>query len=279
MVHFNIRHFHDSEFVVRNDIDQELEENITKFDTAFKINANIHSCSINGCGKCLVLDGHMKAHRKICKMANCKNDPQKSSLFCLEHAQICKIDLFGQTERKQSLDSSNSFHVEEITGKRYNNKNKCSEYKVKWLGYDEFTWESYKNIPRILVEIYKRKGSIKCDTYIVDEKLYKGQQAVLICLENEQSFWLPKIGLSVNEYAYEIEIILDDEGLESCNTKKDKIRFHRRTAGILVGGYPCGNMVFVNEIFGSESISQVASTLNSTITNNIKCIAYDDACH
>ena len=102
-------------------------------------------------------------------MANCKNDPQKSSLFCSVHADINKINLH-ENQQEQTLDSSDSFHVEEIIGKRYNAKNKCSEYRVKWLGYDEYTWETYKNIPRILIELYKRKGSIKCNTYIVDEK-------------------------------------------------------------------------------------------------------------
>ena len=126
--------------------------------------------------------------------------------------------------------------------------------------------------------MYKRNGTIKCETYIIDEIVQKGQKGVLILTENEQRFWIPQIGLVLNELAYEFDINVDKEG-ESCNTKKDKLIFHKRTAGILVGGYPCGNMIFVNEIFGSESISQVASTLDSVISQNIQCIAYDDACH
>ena len=55
-------------------------------------------------------------------MANCKNDPKKSSLFCAEHAQTCKFDLYG-IPKDQTLETSDSFHVEEITGKRYNKKN------------------------------------------------------------------------------------------------------------------------------------------------------------
>ena len=243
-----MRHFDERNFVVRNDIDIELEENIEKFDQAFKTNANNHSCQSIGCGRCLVLDGHMKAHRKTCKMANCKNDPKKSSLFCGEHAQTCKFDLY-ENPKDQSLETSDSFHVEEITGKRYNKKTKGFEYKVKWLGYEEFTWESYKNIPRILVELYKRNGTIKCQTYIIDEIVQKGQKGVLILMENEQSFWIPQIGLVLNEHAYEFDINVDKES-DSCNTKKGILRFHKRTAGILVGGYPCGNMIFVNEIFG-----------------------------
>ena len=97
--------------------------------------------------------------------------------------------------------------------------------------------------------------------------------------DDETSLWLPKSALSVNPESYDTEIEIDEEGLESCNTKKDKVRFHKRTAGILVGGYPCDNMIFVKEIFGSESISQVSKTLDDIISPSINCIAYDDACH
>ena len=150
---------------------------------------------------------------------------------------------------------------------------------MKWLGYDECTWESFQNIPRILVEQFNRKGTICCKIYIINEISHRGIDVILVMFEDESSLWLPKMALSVNPETYNLNIELDDEGLESCNTKKDRVRFHTRTAGILVGGYPCGNMVFVNEIFGSESITQVSKTLDSIISSDMKCIAYDDACH
>ena len=275
---FNIRHFKDENFIIKNDIDSEIEENISKYDSAFAHYAKCHNCSSKGCGTCIVLDGHLKAHRKICKKSDCRNDPKKGMLFCADHLGSTSFKINANIN-EEDLETSDSFHVENIVGKRYVKKEKYYQYHVKWLGYDECTWESHKNIPRILIEQYNRKGTIHSETYIVDERKYKGIDIILVMFEDETSIWLPKCALSVNPEAYDIDIELDEEGLESCNTKKDKVRFHKRTAGILVGGYPCGTMIFVKEIFGSESISQVSKTLDEIMSPSINCIAYDDACH
>ena len=85
-----------------------------------------------------------------------------------------------------------------------------------------------------------------------------------------------------NAGAYHIDIPIQTEEFLSCNTKKDKAKFYHRTAGILVGGSPRGMMSFVEEIFRSESISQVSLSLDNTLLryeNKIKVITYDDACH
>lgn len=38
------------------------------------------------------------------------------------------------------------YKVEQIIKSRYNNCHKCFEYFVKWLGYNECTWEPYKDL-------------------------------------------------------------------------------------------------------------------------------------
>ena len=63
----------------------------------------------------------MKATRKICKTNECKQDPKMSSLFCEEHASDCNLEI-PISNGKTELDSSNSFHVEEIIGCRFNKK-------------------------------------------------------------------------------------------------------------------------------------------------------------
>ena len=233
-------------------------------------------CSKNGCKKIIVLDGHMKATRKICKKSDCFSDPKIGCLFCEEHLNECNIhmkcsnmDLTGET-----------FYVEEILESRFNKKLKKKEYLIKWKTYDDETWEPKENIPRVLIEQYTLYKTIQKEKFIVERALINRIKAVAVMFHDEHVIWLPECALNVNPEAYKIHIDNKYYREISCNTKKDKVRFHTRTAGILVGGYPCGTMTFVNEIFNSESISQVASILDGALIpeNEVVCVTYDDAC-
>ena len=149
------------------------------------------------------------------------------------------------------------------------------------MSYDETTWEPKSNIPRVLIEQYSRYKSVKHPKYIIDKSMVNHIKTVAIMFHDEYIIWLPECALNVNPEAYGIQIETKYDENIHCNTKKDKIRFHTRTAGILVGGYPCGTMTFVEEIYNSESIIQVASILDEALfqEKNVKCVAYDDACH
>ena len=66
---------------------------------------------------------------------------------------------------------------------------------------------------------------------------------------------------------------------------RDK-RVLRHTVGILIGTYPCGNVTLFEELYGSESLSQVYAHVTDYISklpeesrNNLKEFVYDDACH
>ena len=80
------------------------------------------------------------------------------------------------------------------------------------------------------------------------------------------------------------ELVTQLEDL-SCNTKKTKDKRDRRhTVGILVGSKPCGTVVLFNELYGSESVTQVYANVVDYIGNlsedeKPKVINYDDACH
>ena len=54
---------------------------------------------------------------------------------------------------------------------------------------------------------------------------------------------------------------LDDPALielaEGCNTDKDKFARRTKIAGINVVSFPCGIILSIEELFGSESLSQV----------------------
>lgn len=70
----------------------------------------------------------------------------------------------------------------------------------------------------------------------------------------------------------------------SCGTEKGKHKCkNHRTAGILVMERPCGVVLDVKELFGSESKSQVYAhihnLLSKTAFSKTSVICYDDACH
>ena len=71
----------------------------------------------------------------------------------------------------------------------------------------------------------------------------------------------------------------------SCNTRKSRDKRERRhTVGVFVGAYPCGTIVLYDELYGSESITQVYGILISFLDklkdrSTLKEILYDDQCH
>ncbi|XP_044168316.1 uncharacterized protein LOC122952504 [Acropora millepora] len=76
-----------------------------------------------------------------------------------------------------------------------------------------------------------------------------------------------------------------DDRVERCNTEKSKHyqRKNFRTAGTFFGMKPCGIILFVYELFISESKSQVYGILHDVLSKwgleKIDRICYDDACH
>ena len=81
-----------------------------------------------------------------------------------------------------------------------------------------------------------------------------------------------------------------DEGeivsnLSTCNTRKsqDK-RQNVHSVGVFTGAYPCGVIVLGDELYTSESISQVYGILTDFVSalsdkSKLKQILYDDMCH
>ena len=60
-----------------------------------------------------------------------------------------------------------------------------------------------------------------------------------------------------------------------CNTDKDKYRRNSKIAGVNVVTYPCGVILSMEELFGSESLSQVLLPIHSlmnrpSIRQNVK---------
>ena len=62
--------------IVKVNVNEALEMDFPILYKAFQKKASKHVCNVKGCTSCLVVDGHMKAHRKICSEKGCVNDPK-----------------------------------------------------------------------------------------------------------------------------------------------------------------------------------------------------------
>ena len=79
--------------------------------------------------------------------------------------------------------------------------------------------------------------------------------------------------------------ILNSNLTVTCNTciSCDKT-CRRHTVGVFVGAYPCGTIVLFDELYGSESISQVYGILVEFLArlddmSTLEELLYDDCCH
>ena len=99
--------------------------------------------------------------------------------------------------------------------------------------------------------------------------------------------WIPGSGFSVNPGAFSIPTLEPDDFTDelafSCNTSKEKHVQRLKIAGINIVSFPCGTIVDVAELYGSESLSQVLLPLHSlmkipSIRRDVKVLIHDNAC-
>ena len=108
----------------------------------------------------------------------------------------------------------------------------------------------------------------------------------LLSWENDDTAenWVPEEFFNILSNEGETQNTLEEE---SCQTWKSRDkRVLRHTVGILVGTYPCGNISLFDELYGSESLSQVyailadyTANIPEEARNKLDEIVYDDACH
>lgn len=306
-------------------IDKTLAVNMYKFKEMFNIYSDNHKCGVAGCKDVIVLDGNQKNTRKKCSFENvyvqfdnlpsefsvkvgCPETPMQCSKYCTGHdmfaaksSSIKKSDVIIDDDAPIESSSDSIYLVESIIGEKIVRGKKY--YHVKWLDYDDTTYEPKENIPRSIIERYKKFGSLSVDTYMMKRTEYRGMSFVNLywkCTNGESlNTWLPESAMSINCSAYDIHISERDIGklhascinvddATKCNTRKDKFRFYKRSAGIILAAYPCQHIRMLEEVFNSESITQVYAYLHNHL---VKCFAnriynrdslaivYDDACH
>ena len=169
-----------------------------------------------------------------------------------------------------------------------------NEWKVKWLGFpiEESTWEPTCNIQPWILSFYEedhsRFGKPLPDPTIKHVKRAGDETYYYLSWGNDRvkgNPWKGKDFFTLASEDGELVDQLDDD--KTCNTIKTKDKRERRhTAGIMVGTKPCGTVVLFDEIYRSESLSQVYGMLIEYVANlplsgrdKLKHLLYDDACH
>ena len=105
----------------------------------------------------------------------------------------------------------------------------------------------------------------------------------------KEESWIPSIGLTVDPRAYNMPVpdsipVLEESEYETqCNTSKEKIVRRKKTAGVNLVLFPCGIILSVDELYGSESLSQVllpiyALMKNEGLREDVKVLIHDNAC-
>ena len=261
-------------------VEKTLDEELTDYVDLFMQKGCTHACNVEGCSTCVVIDGHMKAHRKICGRKGCTMDPKDKSKFCdVHHLAINQGGNAKEVLHEAQVLNHGEYHIERILKTIMIKKRR--HYVIKWVGWDETTNEPKENLPRVLTELFDLYGDSTIPTII---KTYfeskAGIKYVVLNVENRDDLILPACSLQVDEDAY----FLPSPSEDDCNTEKTKSRFYHRTGGVLAMGRPCGYIVNIAEIYGGESVHQVADLVESFLSSlpnpsDTKVALYDDGCH
>ena len=228
----------------------------------------------------------------------CTRHPQPNSKYCWEHqsgdspvvpassvSSRTRQQLSGYravTNYSEQAGNDQFYIVERIDEIKVEDDKKV--FKVKWLGYPESTWEGEDRLPGFIKKYYtdnvKRVGSILPNPRIKHTKKVGGSEVHLLSWEGESgSEWVHE---DFFHYLSEEGEVLNSNMTVSCNTRKSRDKTCRRhTVGVFVGAYTCGTIVLFDELYGSESISQVYGILIEFLSRlddvtNLKEILYDD---
>ena len=283
------------------------------------VNNNVfrHECDVRGCGEAIIIDGGLKPHRPICQaklngvrkfklagvstLTGCTSVPLPGGKYCKQHTNcespvipaeaVCEATRQSLRSHRKKVASheearnDNAFVIESVLQIK-----ECKEgrkFKIKWLDFpiEECTWEPEENIPKFIQNYYKeasKLGKKLPDPQIKHTKTIGGVEYHFLQWDGESTGnWFEEDIFKIVSEDGEISSTVD----LTCNTRKSRDKRERRpTVGILVGAYPCGSIVLWDEIFGSESISQVYGIMIDFLSNlsnkdKIKECLYDDCCH
>ena len=304
--------------VIEDNLDDTIIKKQGDFQTAFRARWFGHKCTVKGCGSVITVDGGLKPHRMLCGaklsglrtfdkagvrvFTGCTRHPQPDSKYCWEHSMgespVVPASSVSSRTRQQlsghrsktnySEDASNDqfYVVETILDMKTENDSK--EVKIKWVGYPDATWEKGERIPGFIQKYYtdnpEKLGAPLPNPKIKHTKKVGGSDVHLLSWGDDTTGdeWLHD---NFFHYLSEEGEVLNSNLSVTCNTRKSRDKTSRRhTVGVFVGAFPCGTIVLFDELYGSESISQVYGILIEFLARlddmkSLKELLYDDCCH
>ena len=310
--------------IIRNNLDTAILENKGELMRTYRRRWTLdHQCDVPGCRSCIVIDAGLKPHRKVCKalwngvrefevagqsvVTGCTSYPVPNKTYCGIHegeptpvadnvsARTRKVlkDYREDTKESERAGDDNAFIVESILDV-VENEHEERMYKVKWFNFpiEAATIEPEGNIPKFIVEYYKDRK--KLGTVLPSPRIKHTKKTSSGTLYHYLTWEGEKGGQWHGEDFFKIAGGEDGEGQErsllpelSCRTRKSRDkRICRWNVGIFLGAYPCGVVPLWDELFGSESISQVygvcieyLSQLPEKEMHRLTDLIYDDNCH
>ena len=171
------------------------------------------------------------------------------------------------------------YTINGVHAKREVGEEKNLEYKITFDKHpDSSFWEPRENIPSFLIRNYEA-GKSNIPQAKIKEVIKIGQQErVILTWEDNDNLepFVPSENITDPEKEYE-------ETPSECNTRKNLDGlFHRRTAGIFIGAWPCGIVPLFSEVYGTENVAQVHGLISDFLFQNdvtLHYLLYDDACH
>ena len=304
--------------IIRNTLDATILEQKAALMKKFRQNWTVeHECGTAGCRSCIVIDAGLKPHRKVCKalwngvrefvtaeervITGCTSYPVPNKTYCGLHegeptpvadnvsSRTRKIlkDYREEAKDHEHAGDDQAYIIESILDV-IEEDGQETMYKVKWFNFpiDAATLEPKSNIPKFITEYYEDRAklgkTLPNPRIKHTKKTSTGTQYHFLTWEGEKG------GQWYGEDFFTLAGG-DDSRIPdlSCRTRKSRDkRICRWNVGIFLGAYPCGIVPLWDELFGSESISQVygvfieyLSQLPALEMNRLTDLIYDDNCH
>ena len=297
--------------IIRNNLDSSILENKGELMKTYRNRWTIdHECEIPGCRSCIVIDAGLKPHRKVCKalwngvrefeyagqsvVTGCTSYPVPNKTYCGIHegeptpvadtvsARTRKAlkDYREETKESDRAGDDNAYIVESILD-IVDQENGERMYKVKWFNFpsEAATMEPEGNIPPFIREYYKersRLGNILPSPRIKHtKKTSAGTLFHFLTWEGEKGGqWLGQDFFKIasgDDGDEGDNVVLPDL---TCRTRKSRDkRICRWNVGIFLGAFPCGIVPLWDELYGSESTSQVNSKFFQIQICKVYCLS------
>ena len=238
-------------------------------------------------GTCLVCAAKLSGVREFPKaglkvITGCTKHPAFNSKYCQEHCSeespaVTASSISSRTRqqlRKYRTDTATYAEAEqdEVYIVESIMEIKGTEVLVKWVGFPDPTWENENGIPKFIRNYYENNPA-KLGKVLPNPKI-KHSKAIGDTVIHKLS-WGDEPG--AEWMSDDFFKLLDEKGeitestLSSCNTRKSRDkRQNVHSVGVFTGAYPCGIIVLGDELYGSESISQVYGILTDWLSPTMR---------